>query len=189
MKWRARGVWLAVPTLVMLLLAYATRISAAATLRSAPTVAAAFATPKILLPLMSRGYKARHVLSRKPEVCWGHKTRHVPSSKPAVRCSAENSAWLGPGYTPEGVTSTFPCSPIGAKLPVEKTSKRWNKHTKQIATVGPACQSEEMLEKLFRAGAGWRTSSPSGVALQKAPRENPHTPFLATILHIHPWPS
>ena len=163
MKWRARGIWLAVPTLVMLL-AYATTISAAATLRSAPTVAAAFATPKILLPpLLSRGYKARHVLSKKLEVCWGYKTRHVLPRKPAVRCSAESNAWLGPGYNPEGVTSTFPCSPIGAKLPVEKTSKRWNKHTKQIATVGPACQSEEMLEKLFRAGAGWGTSSPSSV--------------------------
>jgi pyruvate kinase len=60
--------------------------------------------------------------------------------------------WLGPG---QSVTSqqAGPASPINGRLPVDKTGVRWCKHTKQIATVGPSCNSEEMLEKLFVAGA------------------------------------
>eukprot|EP00283_Hemiselmis_rufescens_P002519 CAMPEP_0173428694 /NCGR_PEP_ID=MMETSP1357-20121228/7589_1 /TAXON_ID=77926 /ORGANISM="Hemiselmis rufescens, Strain PCC563" /LENGTH=609 /DNA_ID=CAMNT_0014392751 /DNA_START=68 /DNA_END=1894 /DNA_ORIENTATION=- len=86
-----------------------------------------------------------------------HRARHQRASpKPFVSMSVtpppRDGPWLGPGYAPKGVDAVGPCSPMDAQLPVDKTGKRWCKHTKQIATVGPSCSSEEMLDKLFVAG-------------------------------------
>lgn len=36
---------------------------------------------------------------------------------------------------------------------VPKMAQRWRKSTKQLATLGPASSSKEMIEKLFLAGA------------------------------------
>jgi len=45
--------------------------------------------------------------------------------------------------------------PIGAAVQYngEKQNQRWRKKTKQVATLGPASSSFEMIEKLFLAGA------------------------------------
>ena len=44
---------------------------------------------------------------------------------------------------------------VGLTVPTDnfKTSPRWRKKTKQLATLGPASSSFEMIEKLFLAGA------------------------------------
>mmetsp|Transcript_53309 Transcript_53309/g.79203 ORF Transcript_53309/g.79203 Transcript_53309/m.79203 type:complete len:127 (+) Transcript_53309:54-434(+) len=48
-------------------------------------------------------------------------------------------------------TTTSKPDPTVASVP--KMGQRWRKSTKQIATLGPAASTPEMIEKLFLAGA------------------------------------
>ena len=47
-------------------------------------------------------------------------------------------------------TATFPDTTVAA---VPKVAQRWRKSTKQVATLGPASSTVEMIETLFLAGA------------------------------------
>lgn len=51
------------------------------------------------------------------------------------------------------VTSSSDAAPLSAQTDNFKSSQRWRKKTKQLATLGPASSSFEMIEKLFLAGA------------------------------------
>mmetsp|Transcript_42030 Transcript_42030/g.76835 ORF Transcript_42030/g.76835 Transcript_42030/m.76835 type:complete len:426 (-) Transcript_42030:644-1921(-) len=51
------------------------------------------------------------------------------------------------------VTSSSDAAPISEQTDNFKSSQRWRKKTKQLATLGPASSSFEMIEKLFLAGA------------------------------------
>lgn len=50
-------------------------------------------------------------------------------------------------------TAVAPAAPASAESDSYKSSPRWRKKTKQLATLGPASCTFEMIEKLFLAGA------------------------------------
>jgi Pyruvate kinase, barrel domain len=52
-----------------------------------------------------------------------------------------------------GATVMVPAPPTPAPAPSGKVAQRWRKKTKQLATLGPASSTFEMIEKLFLAGA------------------------------------
>lgn len=52
------------------------------------------------------------------------------------------------GFTP--ASTSFPKAATVATAPI--IAQRWRKSTKQVATLGPASSSKEMIEKLFLAG-------------------------------------
>ncbi len=60
----------------------------------------------------------------------------------------------------ENAAAVFPTNPRFEPMPktttvaaVPKLAQRWRKSTKQLATLGPASSTKEMIEKLFLAGA------------------------------------
>ena len=61
---------------------------------------------------------------------------------------ANNTELLSPSFVP---SSTRQSSTTVAAVP--KMAQRWRKSTKQLATLGPASSTKEMIEKLFLAGA------------------------------------
>jgi len=50
-------------------------------------------------------------------------------------------------------TSNFAPAKVTTVAGVPKLAQRWRKSTKQLATLGPASSTKEMIEKLFLAGA------------------------------------
>merc|ERR1719232_63780 len=68
------------------------------------------------------------------------------------------------------MTATFGSSTLGLKsvAAVPRISNRWKKSTKQVATLGPASSSREMIEKLFLNGADvFRLNFSHGMREQK----------------------
>jgi Pyruvate kinase len=65
----------------------------------------------------------------------------------ATATSSEAADLLNPTF----VSSKQVATPTVAAVP--KLAQRWRKSTKQVATLGPASSSKEMIEKLFLAGA------------------------------------
>ena len=61
---------------------------------------------------------------------------------------ANNTELLSPTFVP---STTRQSSTTVAAVP--KMAQRWRKSTKQLATLGPASSTKEMIEKLFLAGA------------------------------------
>jgi pyruvate kinase len=60
----------------------------------------------------------------------------------------------GAGSSPRWTGGTFqPAPKLTTVAAVPKLAQRWRKNTKQLATLGPASSSREMIEKLFLAGA------------------------------------
>uniref|UniRef100_A0A6V2BM36 pyruvate kinase n=1 Tax=Ditylum brightwellii TaxID=49249 RepID=A0A6V2BM36_9STRA len=78
---------------------------------------------------------------------------NVPHSKSSrvsfMRTTTTSTTALSVSTSPNKTTTTK--STTVAAVP--KLAQRWRKSTKQLATLGPASSSKEMIEKLFLAGA------------------------------------
>lgn len=71
---------------------------------------------------------------------------------------ASSSSQLHVATAPSSVTNSTSSSFVASSstttvAAVPKLAQRWRKHTKQLATLGPASSSFEMIERLFLAGA------------------------------------
>jgi len=78
-------------------------------------------------------------------------TTRTSSSSPIINSNAARFMSVVPD---QDARSTVPSSlptPTVATAPM--VAQRWRKSTKQVATLGPASSSREMIEKLFLAGA------------------------------------
>ena len=100
------------------------------------------------LPLVAR----RYALYRRA----GRPGRGSVASTRAAESFAEyyarrQAAEAGPGAGSRRAASGLSLGEV-ADPASDKSAPRWRKNTKQIATVGPASSSLEVLEKLFRAG-------------------------------------
>ena len=73
----------------------------------------------------------------------------MPSTSTSLFATvANNTELLSPTFVS---SSTRQSSTTVAAVP--KMAQRWRKSTKQLATLGPASSTKEMIEKLFLAGA------------------------------------
>jgi len=81
--------------------------------------------------------------------------RHTNAKTPAPITTAlyatiaNSTDLLSPNY----VSSKDRAASETTVAAVPKMAQRWRKSTKQLATLGPASESKEMIEKLFLAGA------------------------------------
>jgi pyruvate kinase len=71
----------------------------------------------------------------------------VPFTTSLYATMANNTELLSPTFVPSSQASS---TTVAA---VPKMAQRWRKSTKQLATLGPASSSKEMIETLFLAGA------------------------------------
>lgn len=70
----------------------------------------------------------------------------TPKRSSSLHATIENAdAQFSPKFVPMPSTTTVAAVP--------KLAQRWRKSTKQLATLGPASSTKEMIEKLFLAGA------------------------------------
>eukprot|EP00563_Minutocellus_polymorphus_P000544 CAMPEP_0181039200 /NCGR_PEP_ID=MMETSP1070-20121207/10339_1 /TAXON_ID=265543 /ORGANISM="Minutocellus polymorphus, Strain NH13" /LENGTH=566 /DNA_ID=CAMNT_0023117029 /DNA_START=108 /DNA_END=1808 /DNA_ORIENTATION=- len=72
-----------------------------------------------------------------------------PAGSAPAYSAAPPAAPMTSGYAPAGTSAPAPQQPTDNF----KSSQRWRKKTKQLATLGPASSTFEMIEKLFLAGA------------------------------------
>jgi Pyruvate kinase, barrel domain len=83
-------------------------------------------------------------------------TAFVPGfTSPSFGRSTRDSALFSSIMAPNGVQMT-PATPLPKQTSIATApmvAQRWRKSTKQVATLGPASSSKEMIEKLFLAGA------------------------------------
>lgn len=73
---------------------------------------------------------------------------------PSFGRSTRESALFSSIMAPNGVTT--PAAPLPKQTSIATApmvAQRWRKSTKQVATLGPASSTKEMIEKLFLAGA------------------------------------
>jgi len=75
----------------------------------------------------------------------------VAPKSPSLSATISRSSITKLGATIEGTTPATTFDPTVAAVP--KVAQRWRKSTKQVATLGPASSSVEMIETLFLAGA------------------------------------
>jgi pyruvate kinase len=75
--------------------------------------------------------------------------QQAPSSTSSSPTSLFQSTSTQDAYGRTVTTSTLPTTVATAP----SVAQRWRKSTKQVATLGPASSSKEMIEKLFLAGA------------------------------------
>ena len=67
--------------------------------------------------------------------------------------TALSSTTAEPETTVDVVTPAAPAQQATSVAAIPKFAQRWRKRTKQLATLGPASDSLEMIETLFLAGA------------------------------------
>mmetsp|Transcript_29939 Transcript_29939/g.89026 ORF Transcript_29939/g.89026 Transcript_29939/m.89026 type:complete len:604 (-) Transcript_29939:592-2403(-) len=79
---------------------------------------------------------------------FGLSSSPLPSASTSLHSTAEKTSSTGGGGG--GAAPSEDKTTVAA---VPKVSQRWRKSTKQLATLGPASSSREMIEKLFLAGA------------------------------------
>ena len=80
------------------------------------------------------------------------RTKWSPQSQPAAAGFA--AGWTPGGAAPVASSPAAATAATGApQTDNYKSSPRWRKRTKQLATLGPASSSFEMIEKLFLAGS------------------------------------
>lgn len=78
----------------------------------------------------------------------------VPSSGETMTTTTSRDIALSVAtITSDGNRRTIPSSLPTTVAVVPMVAQRWRKSTKQVATLGPASNSKEMIEKLFLAGA------------------------------------
>eukprot|EP00961_Rhodomonas_salina_P049433 664044-Rhodomonas_salina.1 len=105
---------------------------------------------------LGRSRTLNHGRSKLPSITALPHARSRPSrTLLALRMEDDDATknWMGRGQVWVGdvIAIEGPVSPIDG-WGVDKTNPRWTKNTKQVATVGPASKSKEMLQKLFEAG-------------------------------------
>ena len=101
-----------------------------------------------------------------PDAAGYSNTAAAPAAAASAASAAPKSYGLGswnkdtyhdasdPYATPQATVSpSTTAAPLEAQTDNYKSSPRWRKKTKQLATLGPASSTFEMIEKLFLAGA------------------------------------